>query len=434
MDALSCTDRTQGAGPSLGPGRLLAAAILVLAWCGAPAPSRGAPGDEAALHKEARRQKEEGRLDRVRREIEELKVRLQEAEENTGTILESIEELDLRMALLSRESEALKDDLRRTSAREQETRLEARSLEQSLARTEGELRRYLRETYKIGPARYLRVVAAASAPAQIAAGYRSIEALTLSEARRVEDYRADRRRLDQVLVDLAAQGESLRAFQTALQGKARDLRAARGSRQTILAGLQRRQSLQKEMLGDLVRVEQEIRSLLDRLARPAAPDAVPSLGFARFRGLLDWPARGRLAVPFGNMRHPRFSTVVPHPGVDIAAPPGEEVRAVFDGRVVFSDWFKGYGQMVVIDYGDAYLSVYGHVDERLVAAGQDVRRDDVIARSGEGGSFEQPGLYFEIRHDGRPEDPAGWLRGAPGRVAGRKIPAPRVTRESRKDP
>ena len=434
MDALSCTDRTRGAGPSLGPGRLLAAAILVLAWCGAPAPSRGAPGDEAALRKEARRQKEAGRLDRVRREIEELKVRLQEAEENTGTILESIEELDLRMALLSRESEALKDDLRRTSDREQETRLEARSLEQSLARTEGELRRYLRETYKIGPARYLRVVAAASAPAQIAAGYRSIEALTLSEARRVEDYRADRRRLDQVLVDLAAQGESLRAFQTALQGKARDLRAARGSRQTILAGLQRRQSLQKEMLGDLVRVEQEIRSLLNRLARPAAPDAVPSLGFARFRGLLDWPARGRLAVPFGNMRHPRFSTVVPHPGVDIAAPPGEEVRAVFDGRVVFSDWFKGYGQMVVIDHGDAYLSVYGHVDERLVAAGQDVRRDDVIARSGEGGSFEQPGLYFEIRHDGRPEDPAGWLRGAPGRVAGRKIPAPRVTRESRKDP
>lgn len=433
MDALSCADRARGARPSPGPGRLLAAAILVLAWCGAPAPSRGAPGDEAALRKEARRQ-EEGRLDRVRREIEELKVRLHEVEENAGTILESIEELDLRMALLSRESEALGDDLRRTSAREQETRLEARSLEQSLARTEGELRRYLRETCKIGPARYLRVVAAASAPAQIAAGYRSIEALTLSEARRVEDYRSDRRRLDQVLVDLAAQGESLRALQTALQGKARDLRAARGSRQSILAGLQRRQSLQKEMLGDLVRVEQEIRSLLDRLARPAAPDAVPSLGFARFRGLLDWPARGRLAVPFGNMRHPRFNTVVPHPGVDIAAPPGEEVRAVFDGRVVFSDWFKGYGQMVVIDHGDAYLSVYGHVDERLVSAGQDVRRDDAIARSGEGGSFEQPGLYFEIRHDGRPVDPAGWLRGAPGRAAGSRIPAPRVTRESRKDP
>lgn len=416
--------------------RRLAAAILVCAWCGAatPAPARCASEDDASRLKEARRQEEEGRLDRVRREIDELKVRLQEIEASAGTILDSIEELDLRMALLSREAEALKNDLRRTSGREQQMRLEARALERHLAATERELRAYLRETYKIGPARYLRVVAAASAPAQIAAGYRSIEALSLSETRRVEDYRADRGRLEQVLVDLAAQGESLRALQTALQGKTRDLREARGSRQSILTGLQRRQSLQREMLGDLQQVEQEIRSLLDRLARPAPADAVPSLGFARFRGLLDWPARGRLAVPFGNMRHPRFSTVVPHPGVDITAPPGQEVRAVFDGRVVFSDWFKGYGQMVVIDHGDGYLSIYGHVDERLVAAGQDVRRDDVIARSGAGGSFEQPGLYFEIRRDGKAEDPAGWLRGVPGRVAERKLAAPRATRESRKDP
>jgi len=416
--------------------RRIVAGLLALALCGAasPAPVRAAPEDESSRLKGIRRQEEEGRLDRVRREIEELKVRLEEADASAGSILDSIEELDLRMALLSREAEALRDELRRTSERERLARLEALALEQSLARTEEELRGYLRETYKIGPARYLRVVAAASAPAQIAAGYRSIEALSLSEARRVEDYRVDRARLDEVLVDLEAQDASLRALQAALHGKSRDLRQARGSKQSILAGLQRRQSLQKEMLGDLMQVEQEIRSLLDRLARPDASAAVPSLGFARFRGLLDWPARGRLAVPFGNMRHPRFNTIVPHPGVDIASAPGQEVRAVFDGRVVFSDWFKGYGQMVVIDHGDGYLSVYGHVDERLVAAGHDVRRDDPIARSGAGGSFEQPGLYFEIRHDGKPEDPAGWLRGLPGRVAEAKPAAPRVKRETRRVP
>lgn len=416
--------------------RRLTAALLLLAWCGAagPGPARAAAGDDAARHREARRQEEEARLDRVRRDIEDLKERLQGIEANAGSILDSIEELDLRMALLSRESETLEDERRRTVEREQRTRLDARALEQRLAVTEGELRDYLRETYKIGPVRYLRVVAAASAPAQIAAGYRSIEALGLSEARRVEDYRADRQRLDQTLFDLAAQGESLRTLQTALLDKARDLRDVRGRKQSVLAGLKRQQASQKELLGELVQVEREIRSLLDRLARNQAPEAVPSLGFARFRGLLQWPARGRLAVPFGNVRHPRFSTVVPHPGVDIAAPRGHEVRAVFDGRVVFSDWFKGYGQMVVIDHGDGYLSVYGHVDERLVAAGHDVRRDDLIARCGEGGSFERPGLYFEIRHDGKPEDPAGWLRGGPGAVAERKRPAPRVNRESRNTP
>jgi len=109
-------------------------------------------------------------------------------------------------------------------------------------------------------------------------------------------------------------------------------------------------------------------------------------------------------------------------------------RAVFDGRVVFSDWFKGYGQMVVIDHGDSYLSIYGHVDERLVSAGEDVSRGDLIARSGQSGSFEEPGLYFEIRHDGRPEDPARWLRGAPGALAERRGPSPRGSRETRRNP
>lgn len=416
--------------------RLGLAAFLALILCGAPGPGTFpvSAADDPPRLKEARRQEEEGRLDRVRREIEELKARLVEAEASTGSVLDSIEELDLRMALLSREAESLRDEVGRTADRQRLARQEARALEQRLAKTEADLRGYLRETYKIGPARYLRVVAAASVPAQIAAGYRSIEALSLSETRRVEDYRADRARLDAVVADLGAQESSLRDLQAALHGKVMDLREARGSKQSILAGLQRRQSLQKEMLGDLVQVEQEIRALLDRLAHPDSSGAVPSLGFARFRGLLDWPARGRLAVPFGNMRHPRFNTIVPHPGIDIASAPGQEIRAVFDGRVVFSDWFKGYGQMVVIDHGDGYLSVYGHVDERLVAAGQDVRRDDPIARSGAGGSFEQPGLYFEIRHDGRPEDPAGWLHGSPGRVAEKKSAAPRDTRGSRRVP
>ena len=177
-----------------------------------------------------------------------------------------------------------------------------------------------------------------------------------------------------------------------------------------------------------------MRALLDRLERPGPADQVPSLGFARQRGQLQWPARGRLAVPFGNVRHPRFSTEVPHPGIDIAASPGQAVRAVFEGRVVFSDWFKGYGQMVVIDHGDSYLSIYGHVDERLVSAGEDVSTGDLIARSGQSGSFEEPALYFEIRHDGKPENPARWLRGAPGALAERRGPPQRGNRETRRTP
>ncbi|OLC54592.1 MAG: hypothetical protein AUH92_03630 [Acidobacteria bacterium 13_1_40CM_4_69_4] len=402
--------------PGSRPRAVATTAVLLLAWCGAEglAAPGAAQADDAGKRREARRQDEETRLEKVRRDIVDLKGRLERTEATAGSVLDALEELDLRMALLEREAESLRVEARRTGEREMETRFEARALEGRLAETEADLRGYLREAYKIGPARYLRVVAAASSPSQVAAGYRAIEALSLAEALRIESFRADRRLLDLVLADLQAQEAALHSLETRLQGKARDIRDVRARKQSVLAGLQREQASQRELLSDLVQVEQAIQMLLSRLAQPGPLEPVPSLGFARFRGLLEWPARGRLAVPYGNVRHPRFSTEVPHPGIDIAAAPGQDVRAVFDGRVVFSDWFKGYGQMVVID--------------------QDIGKGDPIARSGEDGSFDQPGLYFEIRHDGRPEDPARWLRGGPGTVAGRKRPAARDHRESRRAP
>ena len=416
--------------------RAVVTAVVLLVWCAADRrdASGALPVDDQAKRRDARRQEEAARLEKVHRDIADLKDHLERTEASAGSVLDALEELDLRMSLLQREAESLKGEARVTVEREVEARLEARALEGRLAETEGDLRGYLREAYKIGPARYLKVVAAASSPSQVAAGYRAIEALSLAEDRRIESFRADRRLLDEVLADLQAQEGALQNLQAQLHGKARDLHDVRARKQSVFAGLQREQTSQKELLTDLVQVEQEVQTLLSRLAQAGPLEPVPSLGFARFRGLLEWPARGRLAVPYGNVRHPRFSTEVPHPGVDIAAAPGQDVRSVFDGRVVFSDWFKGYGQMVVIDHGDGYLSVYGHVDERLVTAGQDIGKGELIARSGEDGSFDQPGLYFEIRHDGRPEDPARWLRGAPGAVAGRKRLAAHDHRESRKAP
>jgi len=416
--------------------RAIATALALVIGCASAgqATAGTAPADDASKRREARHQEERSRLEKVQREIVDLQDRLDRTEASAGSVLDALEELGLKMSLLEREAESLRGEARSTAERQTETRHEALVLEGRLAETERDLRGYLREAYKVGPARYLKVVVAASSPSQVASGYRAIEALSLAEGSRIESYRADRRLLDEVLADLQSQEAALQALQIQLRGKSRDLLQARGRKQAMLAGLQREQASQKVLLSELVQVEQEIQTLLTRLARPGDLEPVPSLGFARFRGLLEWPARGRLAVPYGNVRHPRFSTEVPHPGIDIAAAPGQDVRAVFDGRVVFSDWFKGYGQMVVIDHGDGYLSVYGHVDERLVAAGQDIGKGDLIARSGEDGSFDQPGLYFEIRHDGRPEDPARWLRGVPGTVAGHKRPAARDHRESRRTP
>ncbi len=376
------------------------------------APGAAETGEEKPAPLKQRQEAEAARLARIHSEIEDLETRLAGTQEKAGSILDALEEIDLRVALVGRETEALRQEARQTLERERQTRHEADDLERSIDASERDLRWLLRQSYMAGPMRYVRVVAASASPSQLASGRRALEALGLGQEGRIEGYRADRARLDAVLAELGRQKIESARIQSELAAKGRELRETRGMKQDVLAGLRREEASQKKALRELTDLEKQIRSLLDRLARPGSAGAVPSLGFARFRGLLAWPTQGRLAIPFGNVRHPRFSTIVPHPGIDIAAAPGHEIHAIFDGLVVFSSWFKGYGDMVVIDHGDGYLSVYGHVSERLVTVGQEVRQGDLIARSGEGGSFDVAGLYFEIRHDGKPEDPALWLRRA----------------------
>ncbi len=393
--------------------RWLLPALLTVALAG----PRGPLLAEGRAAVEDRRVAEQARLEKIRAEIDDLRDRLARTEATAGSVLDAIEELDLRVALLGREAESLRQEAREAQAREAETRRQADLLEQRIASSERDLRGFLREIYKVGPTRYLRVVAASSSPAQFASGQRASEALSLGEARRIDDYRADRVKLDAVLSDLSRQRDEIARLDRELLAKDQELRDSRRRKEAVLAGLRHQEAAQKRTLLEMNTMQEQVQKLLERLSHPESEGPVPSLGFARFRGRMAWPARGRLAIPFGKVRHPRFSTVVPHPGIDIAAAPGQEVHAIFDGRVVFSDWFKGYGEMVVIEHGDGYLSIYGHVSERLVTVGQEVRQGERIARSGEGGSFDTPGLYFEIRHDGKAEDPVPWLRGSAGRTA-----------------
>ncbi len=108
--------------------------------------------------------------------------------------------------------------------------------------------------------------------------------------------------------------------------------------------------------------------------------------------------------------HPRFRTVVPHPGLDIAAPEGSDIRAVFDGTVLYAAWLHGYGLTVLVDHGHGVVSVYAHASVLLVEQGETVVRGQVLGKVGDTGSLEGPLLYFELRVEGRPVDPVAWLR------------------------
>jgi septal ring factor EnvC (AmiA/AmiB activator) len=145
------------------------------------------------------------------------------------------------------------------------------------------------------------------------------------------------------------------------------------------------------------------------LGRPSLPP-VSDKGFGAQKGRLSLPARGEIVGGFGRHKHPEFNSYTFSNGISIAAPQGAEVRSVYDGQVIFADYFKGYGNMVIIDHGGGFFSLYAHAARIIKKVGLMVTRNEVVATVGDVDSSRGPMLYFEIRYQGKPVDPSPWFR------------------------
>ena len=351
-----------------------------------------------------------------------MRSRLLETDREEGDLVDDLDELDLTMALLSREAVILERDIVAATRAEAAARRTSEAARGRVAAAEADLRRWLVTLYKTGPSPGVRLALLASTPEGLGVAARAAERLAMSEGRRVTRLRSERDRLEAAVRTHQAAIDQLTRLGDELEAKRASLVASRQSKGRLLDSIRTRQSAGRDALAGLVRVETDLQALLQTFG-PGGEAPGASRGLPRFKGLLNWPARGPVALGFGNVRHPKFNTEIPHPGIEISCRPGEPVRALFSGKVVYSAWFRGYGQMIVIDHGDEYLSIYGQLGDRLVEAGSEVDRDTPIAHTGGEGTFGVTGLYFELRHKGQAEDPRPWLRrsgGAAPRPAGEK--------------
>jgi septal ring factor EnvC (AmiA/AmiB activator) len=137
---------------------------------------------------------------------------------------------------------------------------------------------------------------------------------------------------------------------------------------------------------------------------------VTDKGFGAQRGRLSLPASGQIVSSFGKHKHPEFNSFTFNNGITIAAPINSEIRAAFDGEVIFADSFKGYGNMLIIDHGGGYFTLYAHAARLDRKVGASVRKNEVVARVGDTDSANGAQLYFEIRYQGKPVDPSPWFR------------------------
>lgn len=191
------------------------------------------------------------------------------------------------------------------------------------------------------------------------------------------------------------------------RGRAATALAEGDAQRTLLAGLSRQKATYERTLAELEKSRMELLATMQGL--PAAPFGIG--GFGLRKGRLSAPVDGgKVEVRFGTRVDPRFRTVLQQKGVDIRAAPGAPVKAVHGASVGFAGWFKGYGNLVVLDHGEGYFTLYAHLDELAVERGAQVVEGQPLGTLGETGSLKGPYLYFEIRSGQKPLDPAAWLR------------------------
>jgi len=260
-------------------------------------------------------------------------------------------------------------------------------------------------------------------PADRAVALRHLATLATVDARLIREYRVS----SESLADRKSQREVLQKDLGVLRSEAdaqradADREAAR--RRKLLALVKDERTYHERMVGELSeaarRLEAFVRELQEKQrrlakvpppARPRGQEGTPATGFGAFRGRLLWPAEGKVVGDFGIQVNPRFGTKTFRNGIDIGVPEGTSIAAVYGGRVLYTGWFRGYGNLIIVDHGGEYYTLYAHVAEIKVKEGDEVKQGQSIGTVGDTGSLQGPRLYFEVRYEGRPLDPSLWLQ------------------------
>ncbi len=391
------------------------AVALLLAWAAGlvPAPAAAGPRRDDQLQAERRR------LQETQRQLKEEQQKAAAARRRESSVLADLEEIERRLAQKRREAARLDRRIRQVQAEIATLRGDIGRLENDRADQERALARRLRIMYKVhAQGGALPLLLSGDDPVERAGILRHLGNLAALDARLIQEYRGTSERL----ADRKTREEARRKELASLLAEARREQAEvdreGDRRRALLARVRDERAYHERMVGELSEAARKLEAFVRELQarqrrlarRPPADGAAPRVGFGGLRGRLPWPTDGRIVAAFGPQVHPRFGTRTFRNGVDIEAGEGTEVRAVYGGHVVYTGWFKGYGNLIILDHGHDYYTLYAHVGEVLVEEGDEVQQGQRIGSVGDTGSLAGPRLYFEVRYQGKPQDPTDWLR------------------------
>jgi murein DD-endopeptidase MepM/ murein hydrolase activator NlpD len=341
-------------------------------------------------------------LENIQQQMEQQQNRASQAQRQVNSVSEQLRLIQVDLDQAANDYTAIQN---KRIATEQQIKTNTEILakaEKDLASRSKVLNKRMRDIYENGQVSYLDVLLGSVDFGDFTTRIDLLKRVITQDITLIMKVKAERELVIQKKAELERDRAAVLELEKVAAEKKQTVEARKADRQVVLNSAVNERDTAERAYQELLETSRQIEQMI-RNHQSGNRESVGS------SGAMMWPIQGPITSPYGWRTHPIFGTARYHSGLDIGADYGDPVRAADGGVVIYADWYGGYGKAVIIDHGGGITTLYGHNSELLVSEGQNVRKGQVIARAGSTGYSTGPHVHFEVRQDGSPVDPMGYL-------------------------
>ena len=357
-------------------------------------------------------EQERHRLKKLNDEINKTKQKAKKAERKSESVLKKIEKLDKTLVKKQREYRRINKALMTKDRKLAEIQTKRSKVHAEVTQHRTSISNRLRLLYMEGRGGYLKALFQAKTFANFERRLAYLSTISKQEYQLLANYREQLIALEDLKQQQAQARQELLGYKHQTQQTIEEMKGVKKDKHVVLTSLSKEQELYERTVEGLKRSAKQVDSLLkelDQRFKLSQSRKKTKKTKAHSRGSLLWPTQGKVVSFFGRQKHPTFDTYVNKKGIEIKTKRASPIKTVSQGNVVYADWLKGYGLVVIVDHTNGFFSLYAHASKLLVKEGQSVTMGEVIGETGETGLTDNNVLYFELRKGTKPVDPLRWL-------------------------
>jgi len=353
----------------------------------------------------------EKRLEKIFEQIKDLQQRIEEEEKKESTALSRLDRIGFKKRLIRKEISLTNIQLEKTNRELRSIRQRIPPLKSRLNKEQKSIEKILVTVYKFGKFNFLEFMLQSKDFKTLLAESKNLTLLAQYQDKIISNY------LDTLAQLTAAEEKQKRKTQELSQliqkarQKRKELEEEERKNRNLIREIEKNKKAHTQTIIELKERAEQLEILMKKLVKEGMVFPFPFIPLYEKKGQLPWPIEGNVISRFGRQRHPVFNTLTVHNGIEIS-PRGSEmiIKSIHSGKVVYADYFKGYGNLIIVDHGMTYYSLYGYCEDFLVEKGDLINVEQPIAVVGDFGSLKGISLYFEIRFKRKPLNPLQWLK------------------------